>query len=69
MGVARPQQVLRLERGNRVHAVGPADRGGGGLGQTEEADLPLAHQISHLAHGVFDGNHGVHAVLVVESDA
>ena len=42
LGVARPQRVLALHRGDRVHRVRAPDRVGAGLRQAEVADLARA---------------------------
>ena len=42
LGVARPQRVLALDRGERVHLVGGDDLLGGDVGEPEVADLALA---------------------------
>ena len=42
LGVAGPQRVLALHRGDRVHGVRAPDRVGAGLGQPEVADLARA---------------------------
>ncbi len=46
----------------------PADGVGEGLGETEEADLPLGHQFRHGPHRLLDGDVGIGTVLVVEVD-
>src|SRR5947208_280899 len=38
------------------------------LGEAEVAHLPLAYQLGHRAHGVFDGDAFVDAMLVVQVD-
>ena len=67
-GVARPQRVLGLQRGDRVHGAGAAQRLGARLGQPEVADLALLHELGHRADGLLDRRVGVDAVLVVEVD-
>ncbi len=65
-GFARPQRVLTLQRGDRVHGVGPFDRRRGGFGDAEEADLARVDERLHCAPGLFNGDAAVDAVLVVE---
>ena len=67
--VAGPQGVLRLQRGDRVHGVGAADRRGAGLGQADVQDLALGDQLGQGADGVLDRGVRVDPVLVVEVDA
>ena len=52
-----------------MHGVRAADRLLAGLGEAEEADLALAHEVGHRAHDVLDRHGGVDAVLVEEVDA
>ncbi len=66
--VALPERVLALERGDRVHGVGAADRPLARLGQAEEADLPFAHQLRHRADDILDRHRGIDAVLVQQID-
>ena len=68
LGVARPQRVLRLQRGDRVDGVGAADRVRPGLGQADVADLALGDELGQGADGVLDRRVRVDAVLVVEVD-
>ncbi len=68
LGVARPQRVLGLHGGHRVHGVRPADRRDGGLRQAVAADLPLGDELRERADGVLDGRRGIHPVLVVDVD-
>ena len=67
-GVAGEEGILGLERGYGVHGVGAADGVGRCFREAEEADLTLADEAGHGAHGVFDGRVGIDAVLVVEVD-
>ena len=66
--VAGPQRVLGLQRGDRVHGVGAADRVGAGLGQADVADLALGDQLGQRADGVLDRGVRVDPVLVVQVD-
>ena len=66
--VAGEERVLGLQRGDRVHGVGPADGGRRGLGEPEVADLAGLHQLGHRADGLLDRDRLVDAVLVVEVD-
>ena len=66
--VALPQRVLALQRRDRVHGVGAADRSLAGLGEAEEAHLALANEVGHRAHDVLDRHGGIDAVLVEQVD-
>ncbi|MCW0424987.1 hypothetical protein NB713_002930 [Xanthomonas sacchari] len=66
--IARPQRVLALQRGDRMHRVRAADGGRGGFGQAEEAHLALFHQPRHRPDRVLDRHVRIHPVLVVEVD-
>ena len=64
--VAGEQRPLALERGDRVHGVGPADRVRRRLGQAEVADLAGLDELGHGADGLLDRHGRVDPVLVVE---
>src|SRR3989441_4917614 len=66
--VAGPQGVLRLQRCDRVHGVGAADRVGACLGQADVADLALGDQPGQSSDGLLDGSVAVDPVLVVQVD-
>ena len=66
--VPRPQRVLGLQGGDRVHGVGPTDGVGRRLAQPEEADLAGGDQLGHRADGLLDRHRLVDPVLVVEVD-
>jgi hypothetical protein len=66
--VARPQRVLGLERGDRMHLVRAPDRLGRSLRQAQVANLALIDQLRHRADGLLDRDLRVDAVLVVEVD-
>ena len=68
LGVAGPQRVLALHRGDRVHGVGAADRAGAGLGQAEVADLARRDQLADGAGDVLDRHVRVDPVLVEQVD-
>ena len=68
LGVAGPQRVLGLQRGERVDGVGAADRAGASLGQADVPDLALGDQIGQGADGLLDGRVRVDPVLVVQVD-
>ena len=51
-----------------MHGVRAADRLLARLGESEEADLALAHELGHGAHHVLDGHGGIDAVLIEEVD-
>jgi len=67
--VTRPQGVLGLERDDRLHGVGSADRGRAGLGQADVSDLALGDQLGQGADGVLDGDLRIDPVLVVKVGA
>ena len=67
--VPLPERVFALQRGDRVHRVGAPDRRLARLGQAEEADLALPHQLSHRADHLLDRHGRIHPVLVKEVDA
>ncbi len=66
--VTGPQGVLGLQRGDRVHGVGAADRVRAGLGQADVADLAFGDQVGQRADGLLDGGIRVDPVLVVQVD-
>ena len=68
LGVTGPQGVLRLQRGDRMNRVRPADRAGPGRGQPDVADLALSDQFGHRADGVLDRCSWIDTVLVVQVD-
>ena len=51
-----------------MHGVRAANRFLTGLGETEEANLALAHQVGHGADNVFDRHRGIDAMLVEQID-
>ena len=63
--VTSPERVLRLQRGDWVHGVRAANRGGAGLGQSDVSDLTLGNQRGQDADRVLDGSLGIDPVLVV----
>ncbi len=67
-GVAGPERVFVLQRGDRMHRVGPAQRRGRYLGQADRADLAGAHQVGQRADAVLDRHLLVPAVQVVQID-
>src|SRR5688572_18117310 len=67
-GVARPQRVLGLDSGERMHAVGLADRGRRHLAQANGPDLALPDQIGERADAVFDRHALVPAMEVIDVD-
>src|SRR3989442_355192 len=66
--VSGPQGVLGLQRGDRMHNVGAADRAGTGLGQPDVADFPRGDEFGQGADGVLDGRVRIDSVLVVQID-
>ena len=68
-GLAPPQRILALQRRDRLHRMGAADRLHAGFGQAEVLDLALLDQVLHRAGHVFDRHVRIDAVLVEEIDA
>jgi hypothetical protein len=66
--VARPQRVLALQRGDRMHLCGAPNGVRRGFGQSEVTHLAGLDQIRHGAHGFLDLDLRVDAVLVVQID-
>ena len=66
--VTRPQGVLGLQRGDRMHRVGATDRGGTGLRQPDVTNLALGDECGQGADGVLDGRLRIDPVLVVQVD-
>jgi len=66
--LARPQRVLRLQRGHRVDGMRPPDGGRRSLGQPVVPDLALGDELGERADGLLDGRARVHPVLVVQVD-
>ncbi len=54
LGIAAPERVLGLQRGDRVDRVGAADRLRRRLGEAEVAHLALLDQLGHRADGLLD---------------
>ena len=63
-----PQRVLGLDRRDRMDRVGPADRLGARLRESEVADLAGRDELGHRPDGLLDRRVGVDPVLVVEID-
>ncbi len=69
LGVAGPERVLGLERGDRVLPLRPADGLGRGLREARDsAPFPGRTSSRHRADGLLDRHGVVHPVLVVEVD-
>ncbi len=66
--VALPQRVLALEYRDRMRGVRTANRLLARLGKSEEANLPLAHEIRHRADDVLDRHRGIDPVLIKQID-
>ncbi len=66
LGVAGPERVLGLDRGDRVHVVSPADRLRRGLAEPDVEHLAVGDQLRHRADRLLDRDVGIDAVLVVE---
>ena len=67
-GLAPPERVFALQRGDGLDGVGAADGLRAGFGQAEVPDLACCDQVLHGAGDVFDGHVGVDAVLIEEID-
>ena len=67
-GIACPERVFGLQRGDGMDFHGAAKSFRAGFGETEEADLAFADEFGHRSDRVFDGGIGIDAVLVVEVD-
>src|SRR3954453_6503132 len=68
LGIARPQRVLGLQRGDRVNGVGATDRLGRGLRQPEVAHLAGLAELLHRPDRFPNRHRLVDPVLVVEVD-
>jgi hypothetical protein len=66
--VAGPQRIFALQGRNRMNGGRPAYRVWRRLRQAEIANLSLAYEIGHGAHGFFDWRLRVDPVLIVEID-
>src|SRR6185503_9444270 len=68
LGIAGPERVLGLERGDRVlpHRAPDGDRRS--LAETQVPNLAGAHEVGHGAKSLLDRHAAVHAVLEVEID-
>ena len=69
LGLARPQRVLALHRGDRVHGVRAADRLRRRASDSPRwRTLPSCDELAHRPDGLLDRRRAVDAVLVVEVD-
>ena len=68
LGIARPQGIFRLNRTDRVNAMGLAKRIGGDLGEPDGLDLSLFHHLGHRPDAVLDRNALVPAMKVIKVD-
>ena len=68
LGLAPPQRVLALQRGDRLDGARPADGADAGLGQPELLDLALCDEVLDGAGDVLDRHVRVDAVLVQQVD-
>ena len=68
LGIAAPERVLGLQRGDRMDRMRAADRLRRRFGQAEVADLAGADEIGHRADRLLDRRRAVDAMLVVEID-
>ena len=69
LGLAPPQRIFALQRGDRLHRVRAADRLHAGFGQAEVLDLAFADQVLHRARDVLDRHVRIDAVLIEQIDA
>ena len=67
-GVAFPEGIFGLQRGDGMNFVGAANGGGRGFGESEIFYFAGFHEFGHGADGFFDGRFGIDAMLVVEVD-
>src|SRR5438552_3066670 len=51
-----------------MHGVRATNRLFAGLGETEEAHLPLAHELGHRADDVLDRHGAIHTMLIEQID-
>ena len=68
LGLAPPERVLALQRGDRLDGVRAADRLHARLGEAEVPDLARLDQLLHRAGDVLDRDARVDAVLVEQVD-
>ena len=66
--IPRHQRVFALKRGDRLHAVRPADVLRPGLAETEVPHLPLPDEVRDSACHVLDRNLRIDAVLIEQVD-
>ena len=66
---APPERIFALQRGDRLHGVGAADRLHTRLREAEVFDLAFRDQLFDRARDVLDRHVGIGAVLIEEIDA
>jgi hypothetical protein len=66
LGLAPPQRIFALQRGDGMDRMGPAHCVGARLGQAEMLDLTRRDQIPDRARHILDGYLGIDAVLVIK---
>ena len=66
--IAGPEGVFGLEGRDGMDLGGAAEGGGSGFGHAEVADFSGGDELGHGSKGVFNGDVGIDAVLVVEVD-
>src|SRR5271157_4328827 len=67
-GLAAPERILRLQRGDRVNRCGPTDRCGCSFRQPEVTHFSRLHQVRHRPDRLLDWRVGIDPVLVVKVD-
>ena len=68
LDAAREERPLALQRRDRVHGAGGAQRVGADLAEADVPDLSLRDEFGQPAHGVLDRHVGIAAMHVVEVD-
>src|SRR5271165_706438 len=68
LGLAAPERILRLQRGDRVNHCGSTDRCGCSLRQPEVTHFSSLHQVRHRPDRLLDWRVGIDPVLVVKVD-
>jgi large subunit ribosomal protein L32 len=68
LGIASPQRILRLQRGDGMNGVRATDCLRGCLREAEVAHLAGGDELCHRTDGLLDGRLRVDTVLVVEVD-
>ena len=67
-GVACPERIFSLQRGDGMDLHRATKSVGAGFGEAEVTDFAFVNEFGHGSDGVFDGRVGVDAVLIVKVD-